>query len=58
MESDKEKLKRWEKESSQMFAGWVIAAWLGGKEYLIDSSHKDEVEKMEGAEIRPIRFYL
>lgn len=58
MESDQEKLNRWEKESTQMFAGWVISVWLGGKEYLIDSSHKDEVLKMEGAEIKPIRLYL
>lgn len=58
MESDEEKLKRWERESAQMFAGWIISAWMDGKEYLIDSSHKDEVLKMEGAQIKPIRLYL
>ncbi len=52
----KEKLKRWEKESSHMYSGWVISVWLDGKEYHVDESKKDEILKMEGASIG--RFYL
>ncbi len=56
METDKQKLERWQKESSKMYSGWVISVWLNGKEYHIDESRKDEALKMEGTSVG--RFYL
>lgn len=58
METNREKLTRWEKESMQMFAGFVMSVWFEGQEYFIDSSRKNEVENMEGAEIRPFRLHI
>lgn len=56
METNIEKLERWQRESSKMYSGYVISVWLNGKEYHIDESKKDEALKMEGASIG--RFYL
>lgn len=54
MDSNKRKLRRWEKESSKMYSGWVISVWLDGEEFLVDESKRGEVLKMEGAKIVPI----
>lgn len=54
MDDNEKKLRKWEKISSKMYAGWVISVSYKGEVYFIDQEYRREVSEMEGTKIVPI----